>query len=170
MKTEVVDVRDDIRRGAEPFSKIMGAAANVNVGDSLLLLVPFEPMPLFKVMERQGFTHSGKQTRAGHWEICFTRVGETPADVTLPTFKTPPNFASSNRPVEIVELDTRGMEPPQPLVTILETIPALPVNAELQARTDRRPMHLYPELEARGFNGETEEQSDGSFITHIRRR
>jgi len=169
MKTEVVDVRDDIRRGAEPFSKIMAVAAKVDVGDSLLLLVPFEPMPLFKVMEHQGFTHSGKQTSAGHWEVCFTRVGETPAGATPPKIKKPA-IPASGAPVEIVELDTRGMEPPQPLVTILESLPTLPANAELQARTDRRPMHLYPELEARGFNGETEEQSDGSFITHIRRR
>jgi len=170
MKTEVVDVREDIRRGGEPFSKIMAAAATVGLGESLLLLVPFEPMPLFKVMERQGFTNSRKQTSAGHWEVCFTRVGETPVSAaTTPPVKSPA-IPVSAVPGEIVELDTRGMEPPQPLVTILETIPALPANAELQARTDRRPMHLYPELEARGFSSQTEEQPDGSFITHIRRR
>jgi hypothetical protein len=30
-------------------------------------------------------------------------------------------------------------------------------------------MHLYAQLEARGFIGSSEEQGDGSFITHIRR-
>jgi hypothetical protein len=39
----------------------------------------------------------------------------------------------------------------------------------MRARTDRRPIHLYPLLEQRGFTGETEEQHDGSFITTIRR-
>jgi uncharacterized protein (DUF2249 family) len=55
------------------------------------------------------------------------------------------------------------------MVKILETTAALPAGVELRARTDRRPMHLYPHLEERGFTAQTEEQSDGSFLTHIRR-
>jgi uncharacterized protein (DUF2249 family) len=76
--------------------------------------------------------------------------------------------AASN-PAQVVEVDARGLEPPQPLVKILETLAALPAGAELRACTDRRPMHLYAQLEERGFAAATEEQSDGSFITHIRR-
>jgi uncharacterized protein (DUF2249 family) len=69
----------------------------------------------------------------------------------------------------IVNVDARGLEPPQPMVVILETLSELPKSSELHARTDRRPLHLYPLLEQRGFTGETEEQNDGSFITIIRR-
>ena len=69
-----------------------------------------------------------------------------------------------------VTVDVRGLEPPQPLVRILEMLATLSGDAGLHAQTDRRPMHLYPQLELRGFVGETEEQTDGSFITHIRRR
>jgi uncharacterized protein (DUF2249 family) len=65
-------------------------------------------------------------------------------------------------------VDARGLEPPQPLVAILEALGRLPQGGVLQARTDRRPMHLYPQLEARGFTGTSQEQDDGSFITHIR--
>jgi uncharacterized protein (DUF2249 family) len=68
-----------------------------------------------------------------------------------------------------VFVDARGLEPPEPLVRILEAISSLPEEAELHARTDRRPMHLYAQLEQRGFTGVSEEQTDGSFITHIRR-
>jgi uncharacterized protein (DUF2249 family) len=67
-------------------------------------------------------------------------------------------------------VDARGLEPPQPLVVILEALARLTEGAELQARTDRRPMHLYDQLKARGFAGETQEQDDGSFVTTIRRR
>ncbi len=66
-------------------------------------------------------------------------------------------------------VDARGLEPPQPLVVILEALARLPESAVLRARTDRRPIHLYALLTARGFTGETEEQSDGSFVTTIRR-
>ena len=62
-------------------------------------------------------------------------------------------------------LDARGLEPPRPLVVILEALSGLPEGSELRARADRRPMHLYALLEQRGFTGETEQQHDGSFIT-----
>ena len=68
-----------------------------------------------------------------------------------------------------VTLDARGLEPPQPLVVILEALAGLREGAVLRARTDRRPLHLYALLEQRGFTGETQEQNDGSFITTIRR-
>lgn len=66
-------------------------------------------------------------------------------------------------------LDVRGLEPPQPMVVILEALASLPEGGDMRACTDRRPMHLYALLEQRGFTGETEEQHDGSFITTIRR-
>jgi uncharacterized protein (DUF2249 family) len=65
-------------------------------------------------------------------------------------------------------IDVRGLEPPQPLVIILEAVAELREGIELRARTDRRPMHLYALLEQRGFTGETEKLPDGSFITTIR--
>ena len=67
-----------------------------------------------------------------------------------------------------VKVDARGLEPPQPLITIMEALTSLPKEAELHACTDRRPLHLFPLLEERGFVGETEEQHDGSFVTTIR--
>jgi TusA-related sulfurtransferase len=70
---------------------------------------------------------------------------------------------------ELVDVDARGLEPPQPMLRILEALAALAAGATLRARTDRRPMHLYPLLAERGFTAETEEQTDGSFVTHIRR-
>ena len=69
----------------------------------------------------------------------------------------------------VVTVDARGLEPPQPLVVILEALANLAEDGEMCAHTDRRPMHLYAQLEERGFTGETKEQNDGSFITTIRR-
>lgn len=50
-----------------------------------------------------------------------------------------------------VMVDARGLEPLQPLVIILEALERLPEGAELRARTDRRPLHLYA-LETRLAN------------------
>ncbi len=67
----------------------------------------------------------------------------------------------------ILSIDARGLEPPQPLVRILEAVSQLPEGGELRAFTDRRPMHLYPLLQDRRFLAETDEASDGGYVTHI---
>jgi uncharacterized protein (DUF2249 family) len=168
-QTVTVDVREDIRNGGEPFSKIMNAVAQLRPDENLLLRAPFEPKPLFGVLAEQGFTHTAREIANGDWEVLFTRTSEKPgaAKTSLPA-------RSVVREVETeggrwIEVDARGLEPPQPLVTILESLAELPAGAQLRAHTDRRPMHLYAQLEERGFTGESEEQNDGSFITKIRR-
>ena len=83
-KTITVDVRDDIRSGREPFSRIMNVAAAMQANESLLVIAPFEPVPLFRVMEKQGFVHNGQATGSGDWEILFTRQpGATSAEAAL---------------------------------------------------------------------------------------
>jgi len=74
-----------------------------------------------------------------------------------------------NDPQQVMELDARGFEPPQPLLKTLEAVATLPADATLKLHTRWRPALLYTELEKRGFVAETREQSDGSCITHIRR-
>jgi uncharacterized protein (DUF2249 family) len=164
----ILDVREDIRAGREPFTKIMKAVAELRPDERLLLIAPFEPQPLYAVLGKQGFVPAAKQLPSGDWEVLFTRNG-IPANAgqTAPAsrLKPPPPEAAGGR---VVDVDARGLEPPQPLVKILESLAQLPAGAELRARTDRRPMHLYAQLEERGFRGETEEQTDGSFITKIR--
>ena len=72
--------------------------------------------------------------------------------------------------INLFELDARGFEPPQPLLKALEAVATLPAGATLHLHTRWRPALLYAELEKRGFTGESEEQSDGSYLTHISRR
>jgi uncharacterized protein (DUF2249 family) len=166
--TVTVDVREEIRSGREPFSKIMNAAAGLQADECLLLIAPFEPVPLYRVMEKHGFQHTVQSNKPGGWEVLFTRQSDAqPADAAPATAY---NSASTPGATEIVEVDARGLEPPQPLVKILESLAALPAGAELRAWTDRRPMHLYAQLEERGFAATTEEQPNASFLTHIRRR
>jgi uncharacterized protein (DUF2249 family) len=170
-KTITLDVRDDIRKGREPLSKIMRAAAVLQSGEDLLVIAPFEPAPLFAVLEKQGFRHLSRPLATGDWEVRFTSesLASPPAVIASGASRVSSRDASL-QPVEIMEVDARGLEPPQPLINILETLAQLPVGGQLTARTDRRPMHLYAQLEERGFTAESQEQPDGSFLTHVRRR
>jgi len=168
--TVTIDVREDIRAGREPFSKIMNAAAALQAAEQLLVIAPFEPVPLFKVLEKQGFRHTSKAVTAGEWEVRFIRQSTlTSQDSTMAAASQVAGGDSRLDQGSVMEVDARGLEPPQPMVRILETLAALPVGARLQARTDRRPMHLYAQLQDRGFIAETQEQPDGSFLTYVRR-
>lgn len=160
-----VDVRDDIRRGREPFGKIMQAVATLGQDQDLILIAPFQPAPLFAVLGNQGFSHTARELESGDWEVTFTRASGKPAGAQGQQAASKPACPESP---EWVELDARELEPPQPLVKILEAVAALKTGSCLRARTDRRPMHLYAELEQRGYTGESQEQPDGSFVTFIR--
>lgn len=170
-KTIMIDVRDDFRNGREPFSKIMHAAAALQIDEQFLVIAPFEPVPLFRVLEKQGFRHTSQPGAAGDWEARFTRQSNASPLDAIPAGTSQVSYRNSEfTPEKLVEVDARGLEPPQPMIKILETLAELPDGAQLKARTDRRPMHLYAQLEERGFSAETQEQPDGSFLTHVRRR
>lgn len=160
-----LDVRDDLTRGREPFSRIMTTVAQLREDQSLLLIAPFEPKPLFAVLAKQGFVHEAKPLASGDWEVLFSRKRPSP------TAGDPSQVEGDGAGAEAcVVVDARGLEPPQPMVRILEALAELPEGMELRARTDRRPMHLYAQLAERGFVGHSEEQADGSIVTRIHRR
>jgi len=163
--TMTLNVCDDIRAGREPFARIMETVAQLKDGERLRLIAPFEPAPLFGVMARRGFSHESRLTDTGDWEVMFTRS----LGASAVPGKTPAPSPSSCGGPRVIDVDARGLEPPQPLVVVLEALERLPEDTEMRARTDRRPLHLYALLEQRGFTGETEEQHDGSFVTTIRR-
>lgn len=154
-----LDVREDIRNGREPIGRIMETVGRLRENEALRLVAPFEPLPLFRVLARFGFSHQSTHLESGDWEVMFQR----PAIPRSNTEESP----ASRLPLR-VECDARGLEPPEPLVRILDALTRLPSNAELRAHTDRRPMHLYAQLEQRGFVALSEQQADGSYVTSIR--
>jgi uncharacterized protein (DUF2249 family) len=67
------------------------------------------------------------------------------------------------------EIDVRGLPPPEPLMRVLEAVATLVAGARLVAVTERRPLHLLAELDARGLSHRCEETADGSWRTTIAR-
>lgn len=72
-KQVVLDVRDDLRNKRDPFEKIMGAVTNLGPDDELVIINIFEPVPLYDVMDRQGYDHETEKTPEGDWKVLFTR-------------------------------------------------------------------------------------------------
>jgi len=83
MNTRIVrvDVREDIKIGREPFVKIMLAVDGLTANEDLLLIAPFEPIPLFELLAMRGFSHIKRHTPAGDWEILFTRSNEAKTEI-----------------------------------------------------------------------------------------
>lgn len=71
MATITCDVREDLRKGLEPFKKIMKAVSQVGPGDRLELLTTFEPKPLYKVLGLKGFKHESQPLENGDWRVIF---------------------------------------------------------------------------------------------------
>jgi uncharacterized protein (DUF2249 family) len=65
------------------------------------------------------------------------------------------------RPGGTVTIDVRGLEPPQPLVRVLQRLDTLGDGERLEVIHDRRPMLLYPQLDALGFTHVTDEPAPG---------
>jgi len=68
----------------------------------------------------------------------------------------------------MMELDNRGLAPPEPMVRILGALKELGTDGQLRVLMDREPFPLYAELERRGFEW-TFETDSGENVLTIRR-
>jgi uncharacterized protein (DUF2249 family) len=67
-----------------------------------------------------------------------------------------------------IEVDNRGLEPPDPMVRILKALSSADPEDDLFALMDREPLLLYPELERRGYEWDIEPSGE-HFALRIRR-
>jgi uncharacterized protein (DUF2249 family) len=155
-----LDVRADIRQGKEPFARIMAAVEALAPGEALVIRAPFEPAPLYRVLGRRGFRHWAERLAADDWRVWFWPAAG--AEAHAPRDRVASAEMSPT-------LDVRGLEPPLPMVRILERLDALPAGATLTVLHERRPLFLYPQLDERGFGHETDEPEPGLVRILIRR-
>lgn len=160
-----LDVRPILQAGGEPLEQIMQATAALDEGQALRLLSPFNPVPLYAVMERRGFTHQEKQIDGGAWEIILTPgVPAAGAAAAAPAAGDTTAWPAPSRSV-----DLRTLPPPEPLVLTFEALEELEVGQVLAARYDREPLLLYPELDERGHPYRVDKRSASDYHVQIRR-
>jgi hypothetical protein len=157
-----VDVRDDLRSGREPFSRIMAAVAALRPEEVLHLRAIFEPVPLFAVMGKRGFTHAARRHAADDWSVWFWRAAATVPPTDQSTMSAP---AAAPAPSErTVVLDVRGLEPPEPMLRTLSALEDLPAGHELLQVNARVPQFLLPILAERGFMWEVDEGTERVLV------
>ncbi|MEO5814166.1 MAG: DUF2249 domain-containing protein [Gemmatimonadaceae bacterium] len=174
-----LDVRGDLRLGREPFSTILAAVRALRDGDVLLLRTIFEPVPLFAVLAKRGFSHESRQNAPDDWRAWFWRSAAPERDLVAPTASaestadtTPTprgSQASIGSPRDDTTrwLDVRGLEPPEPLIRTLAALETLPDGHVLVQVNSRVPQLLFPMLAERGFACEVDESRADAVSVRI---
>ncbi|MBX5436973.1 MAG: DUF2249 domain-containing protein [Alicyclobacillaceae bacterium] len=147
-----LDVREMLRAKQEPFQVIMQTVAGLGPEDVFQLHATFRPDPLLRVLGKQGFQHAVVQEADDHFIVQFYRE-------------------QADRPY--FHLDNRGLEPPQPMVRVLEFLDGHEAcqtgELGLEIWNDRVPAFLFPELEERGYEYDVEDADEGSVRVRIRK-
>ncbi|MHB1510874.1 MAG: DUF2249 domain-containing protein [Acidimicrobiales bacterium] len=66
-----IDARPLIAAGDEPFDTIMAAVAALGDDEDLVVLAPFEPVPLEGVLGSQGYSYVAVEIAPGDWKVTF---------------------------------------------------------------------------------------------------
>lgn len=142
-----LDVRPMLQAGEEPFQAIMAAVSALAPGQSLRLIAPFRPVPLFSVMANRGFATSDRALGGGDWEVTFAPAGSAPGPEENLAVGSSPSAVFWGEPT--IELDLCDLDPPEPMVRILESLETLEQGDVLFALLIREPLFLFPELAKR---------------------
>ena len=188
--TVELDLRDDMRAGREPFSRIMAAVRELEDQEVLRLRTIFEPVPLFAVLAKRGFLYESRQEALEDWSVWFWRRAAEPAEVTADTSQPLAPVAAEHRPITAPVpaepeaqssgteepcaerthwLDVRDLAPPQPMLRTLAALETLPEGDELVQINVRVPQFLLPVLAERGYAFAVDESSPGRVLVRIRR-
>ena len=151
---ELLDVREGLANGIDPFQQILKMLEKTEPGKTLLIVNTFEPIPLIKILKAKGFEIFVSSIEPGlvHTYITKGKVkfvenksevkpSEEPFDVILCRYKD-----------KMVEIDVRELEMPKPMHTILAQLEQLPAQMALYVLHKKIPVYLLPELQDRGFS------------------
>jgi len=128
----------------------------------LMIEAPFDPLPLRRLMGRKGFSSYAQPVSEGHWQAFFKQQAER----DLPLLPDLPSFPMAWRN-GILELDLRGLEPPNPMIAVLKIIENDEGGKEFYARLWREPIYLYPELAERQWQAELISEDEQGFWVRI---
>jgi uncharacterized protein (DUF2249 family) len=142
------DVRELLASGHDPLTLILDKIKTIQAGQALKIINTFEPVPLIKMLEKQGFTVYSDVIGEDLVETYFYKQTET-NDIPVK-----PDASASNGwddvmnkfKDQLVTVDVRELEIPQPMLTILTELDKLPADKALHVHHKRIPVFLLPEL------------------------
>lgn len=168
------DVRAMLAEGNDPLKSIQQKVKSLNRGEVLVIINNFEPVPLIKLLEKQGFQTYVNFIDLDTIETYFYKIAED--DTSKEEINVGGEEVSASGDWEIllkkyednlVEIDVRHLEMPMPMMTILENLEALPPKKALYVHHKRIPVFLLTELKERKFDYRIREVQDGEVYLLI---
>ncbi|HEY8689516.1 MAG TPA: DUF2249 domain-containing protein [Chitinophagaceae bacterium] len=160
-----LDVRPVIASGKDPLSIIIEKVKTIKAGQVLKIINTFEPIPLIRLLEKQGFIVYADVINDDLVETYFYKQGKDDV-VNINLDKS--NIATDGWD-EILQsftgklqtIDVRQMAMPLPMITILDALKNLHGDEALFVYHKRIPVFLLPELAERDFDYRIKEIKDG---------
>lgn len=68
-----LDVRPLLKQNRSPMSAVLAAVNSLGPDQDLLVIAPFEPVPMYKLLLERGLVPESRHLENGDWEILFRR-------------------------------------------------------------------------------------------------
>lgn len=160
------DVRKMIADGGDPLRPIQEKVRKLKVGEVLLIVADFQPVPLIRLLGNQGFESHVRTLAADKIETYFYKSKQKEGDVNELKVDDVENSDDWEEIMSayqdaLVEIDVRQLEMPGPMVAILEALEELPEEKALYVNHKKVPMFLLSELKDRNFDYRINELENG---------
>ncbi|MEY4939722.1 MAG: hypothetical protein RIQ93_1457 [Verrucomicrobiota bacterium] len=73
-----LDARPFFASGRQPLPAILSAINRLEPGQSLQLIMPFQPLPLYNLLRARGYTAVPQERADGAWNVLFRPSGPAP--------------------------------------------------------------------------------------------
>lgn len=157
-----LDVRPMLAGGKDPLKQIQQQVKELKTGQVLKIINTFEPTPLLKLLEKQGFKSYVDHIGEDMVETYFYKSANASAPVLEADVATSADWDQLVKRFEgkLQPIDVRHLGMPQPMMTILEALEKLPRDHALYVHHKRIPVFLLTELKERLFEYRIREISE----------
>jgi len=156
-----LDVREQLEAGHDPFKEIIDATRELPAGGILNLVASFEPAPMIRVLQKQGWVSwirwEGEACHVAFWFANRKNAGASDKGEALDAERMYKNASGWT-------INVRGLEPPQPMVYVLRALEDEDMVLPLTIKHQRVPSILYSHLEELGYKWTTTENDEGVDI------
>lgn len=158
-----LDVRPVLAGGTDPFQLIMGKISELGEGQVLVIINTFTPAPLITVLKRQGFSAYTEMINDQLVQTYFYKDPGAlkPVATANESIRTHWDEVNVRFADNLVFVDVRELEMPEPMIRILAALDTLPVGKALFVYHKKLPVFLLPELAERKFDYRVNEIAPG---------
>ena len=165
-----LDVRGMLAEGNDPLRLIQQHVKELKEGQVLKIINTFEPTPLIKLLEKQGFESYVDLIEKDLIETYFYRAKapELPIQHSVQESEHPDwDKLMEKYRDKLVNIDVRHLEMPGPMMSILEELDKMDLGKALYVHHKRIPVFLLNELKDRNFDYRIREISDSEVFLLI---